>query len=564
MNAFPIGVSALAAGQQSLALIGQNISNATTPGYHRQAVNLVSQTVDGQTGIGVDVASITRYTAPPVRTAILRANADQGAATAQLDTSQQIETTLGTSPGTIGDGIEAFFNQVEQLTTNPDDTTTRRAVLASADSLAGQFNSAASSLDQLRTDLGGQINQTVSDINDLASKIADLNTRIAGIESGGGQANDLQDQRDELIDQLSQKIDVRTVDQPNGVVNVLSSGAPVVVGEFAPKFQVAPDAGGNLVVTQQGSNTPLNFASGSLAGQLQEYNQDLPATRARLDGLAGQFIQRVNEVQATGLGTSGPLTSASGSVSVPDPTAPLAGQNLPFPIQAGQLVVGLTDTATGQRTNATIAIDPATQSLQDVAAAITSGTGGKVQATVDPATNTLQFQAQAGTAFDFAGRDTSPASGAGVSDPDTAGLLGGLGVNGLFTGTAAVGMAVRPDIMADPRLLAASRTGQPGDETNLERMAAVRDQPAINGRTLSGEYTDLATTVGADVQQQGDRQTTQAGLVQNLTAQEQSVTGVDVNEEMVHLLDAQRLVQSASQYMSVVNTALDSIMQIIK
>src|SRR5262245_61552550 len=84
MNAFPIGISAIAAGNRALDLIGQNIANATTPGYHRQIVNLVSRTTDGVTGSGVDVASLTRYDAPPIRTAILRGNADTGATTARL------------------------------------------------------------------------------------------------------------------------------------------------------------------------------------------------------------------------------------------------------------------------------------------------------------------------------------------------------------------------------------------------------------------------------------------------------------------------------------------------
>jgi len=227
-------------------------------------------------------------------------------------------------------------------------------------------------------------------------------------------------------------------------------------------------------------------------------------------------------------------------------------------------LIGVTDTATGTRTNSTVAIDPATMSLQDVAGAITAATGGKVQATVDPVTNALRFAAQPGSKFDFAGRDTNPAAGAAAADPDTARVLSALGVNGLFTGSTATDIAVRPDIAANPGLLAASRTGQPGDGTNLERLAAVRDQALGGGRTLSGEFTDLAAAVGSDVQTLGDRQTAQAGVMRTLAAQEQSVAGVDVNEELVHLLNFQRMVEGAAKYLSVVNSALDSIMNIIR
>jgi len=564
MNAFTIGTSALAAGSRGLELVGQNVANATTPGYHRQAVNLVSTTANGRTGTGVDVASITRYDSPPARTAILGGNATQGALSARLAVRQQVEASLGSGTGGVGGRLESFFNQVGQLTARPDDSAARRPVLAAAADIAASLNTSAADIDHLRADVGGQVGQVVTEINTYAKQIADLNTRIAGVESRGDQANDLRDRRDQLVDSLSQRMDVRVVNQPFGVVNVMGTSGPVVVGEFASQFRAAPDPAGNLVVTAAGSTRPVAVESGTLGGLLQEHNQDIPAARARLDGLTRGLVAAVNQVQATGLGSGGPLTAATGTVGVADPTAPLAAAGLPFPIRAGQLVVGVTDTATGTRTNSTVAIDPATMSLQDVAGAITAATGGKVQATVDPVTNALRFAAQPGSKFDFAGRDTNPAAGAAAADPDTARVLSALGVNGLFTGSTATDIAVRPDIAANPGLLAASRTGQPGDGTNLERLAAVRDQALGGGRTLSGEFTDLAAAVGSDVQTLGDRQTAQAGVMRTLAAQEQSVAGVDVNEELVHLLNFQRMVEGAAKYLSVVNSALDSIMNIIR
>jgi flagellar hook-associated protein FlgK len=563
MNGFQIGISSLAAGRRGLDVVGQNIANAATRGYHRQALNLVSRVVDGVKGIGVDVASITRYAAPAVRTTILRGNADQNWAASRLGIQRQVETSFGSSPGTIGDGIEAFFNQIEQLTSRPDNAAVRRAVLGSAQELAARFNSAATDIDRVRNGLIGQVAQSVNEINDFAARIAQLNTRIANAEAQGNQANDLRDQRDQLIDDLSQKIDIRTVDQPYGVVNVIATGAAVVVGDFPNTFQSTLDPSGQLVITQAGSTQPVKFASGELGGMLQSFNQDLPATRTRLDTLAREIIARMNGIQATGLGTSGPVTSLNGSISVADPTLPLATQNLPFPMQAGQLVISVTDTTTGNRTNATIAIDPATDSLNDVAAAITAATGGQVQATVSSPANTLQLQAQPGYQFDFAGRDTNPPGGGAVANTDTAGLLTGLGVGGLFNGSDAISIEVSPALLADPGLLAASRTGLPGDATNLERIAAVRDQQVIGGRTLLGEYGDLAATVGLNVKELDDIQSAHAAVLQNLNAQEQAVSGVDVNEELVYLLEYQRMVDSASKYISVVNSALDSIFEML-
>ena len=498
MNAFPIGTSAIQTGQRALDLIGQNIANAATPGYHRQSVNLAGRST-GIDPTGVDLASITRHTAAPLRTAIISGNADQASFTAQLDTRRQIETTLATGQGGVGDRLETLFNQVEELTGRPDSLASRRAIITAASDLAAQFRSTAGDTDRLRSDVGRKIDSTVSEINDLATKIADLNNRILVTDNGSYSANELRDQRDRFIDDLSQRIDIKTVEAPSGEVNIIASGAAVVVGEFANKFTVSRDAAGNAVITDPGTAQPLTFRSGSLGGLLHEYNTDIPAIRARIDTVAGALVQRVNQVQATGLGTSGPLTSTTGTNGASSPSVPLNAANLPFPVQAGQLTVSVTNNNVlpSTRTNTTISIDPATQSLQDIATAL-SGVPG-LQASVNPASNTLQIQGQAGFAFDFAGRNSNPAGSGAVANADTSGLLVALGVNGLFTGSNAAGIAVRPEIVANPGLLATSRTGQPGDGTNLERFGALRDQQAVGTRTLSEDFADIIATLGSDI-----------------------------------------------------------------
>lgn len=562
MNGFSIGTSAIAVGQRGLEIVGQNIANSATPGYHRQSLNLSNRVTGDTLGSGVDVANITRFTAAPVRTAILSGNSEQAAFDTRFAIRKQIEATLGAGEGGIGDQLSSFFNQVEQLTARPDNAAARRPLIAAAGDLARQFNAAAGDIDRLRADVGAQIPAEINEVNDLAKRIAEFNVKISFREQIGDNANELRDQRDQLINSLSQRVDVKTVDQPFGVVNVIANGAVVVVGEFANKFQVGPDASGGLVVTQVGSTQPVNFKTGTIGAKLREYNTDIPATRARLDDLAGALISRVNAVQATGVGLSGPITSANGTTSVTSATAPLNTAGLPFPVQAGNLTVSVTDTATGNRTNTTIAIDPSTQSLQDIANALNAIPG--LSSSVNATSNTLNLQSQSGFAFDFAGRDTNPPGGGAVANADTANLLPALGINGLFNGTNAASIAVSPAIVSNPNLLAASRSGQPGDATNLERLAAVRDQAVIGGRTLAGEFADQASSIGTDVQVLGDRSEVQSILMQTLAGQEQSVTGVDVNEELVQLLSFQRMVEGASKYLSVVNSALDEIMNIIR
>lgn len=567
MNSFPIGISALLVGRRGMDLVGQNIANATTPGYRRQTLQTTSRVTAG-TGTGVEGVRLVRYDSPPLRTAIIAGNSGQADATVRLDTRRQVETALGQGENTVGGKLEKLFNAVERLTTRPSDSATRREMAAAANELAKQFNTTAGDLARLRTDVGRQATQTVTEVNSLTGRIAELNKRIYAVEVQGQQANELRDQRDQLVDDLSKKVDIRTVQQDYGVVNVIGRDTALVVSDTTNQLAMTTDTAGLLQVTVAGDPTPVRFDGGELGGLIREYNQDIPATSARLDAQAVQLAKAMDKLQATGLGTSGPLATAVGTRGVGDPTQPLATQNLPLGISAGTLTISITNTGTNARTSSAITIDPATMSLNDVAAAVTAGTGGAVTATVDPPQNVLRFQAAAGYKFDFAGRPDSPPAAEfappTVADTDTGGALAAFGVNSLFSGVSAGTLAVRPELVADPNLLAASRSGQSGDSSNLDRMAAVREQPLIAGRTLAQDAIDLAAAVGTQVSSLDDYQTAQAGVLKNLAAQEQAIGGVNMDEELVSLLDYQRMIEGATKFMSVVNSSLDTMFDMVR
>lgn len=578
-TALSIGLSAIQSGQTDLEVVGQNLSNANTTGYLQENVNYIT-TNSGSTGTGVDIASISQITDAPAQTAIFQGNGQQNSTSTLLGIAQQIQTILtaggtststanssngnaGTNNSNIGSTITSFFDQLAELTSDPSDSSVASTIVGQASLLASQFNSASTALGQLSSNVQTQISQTVSQVNTLTGQIATLNGQIANMDASGGNADSLIDQQNQAINQLSQLVDVQTVSQPEGEVNVLSSGGPLVLADQSISYQAGMNASGQMAVTQSGTNLPANFSSGTLGGLLEAYNQQIPSVSSQLDTLANSLSSAVNEIQATGIGKSGSLTSTTGTVAVADPTAPLSTQNLSSPIQAGQLVISVINAATGTSSNDAIAIDPSSMSLNDVANAIASGTGGEVQATVTQ-NNTIQLNAQSGYSFNFAGQDTNPPSGSGVSNPDTAGVLAGLGINGLFSGSGAANISVNPAIAANPNLLATSQTGEPGDTSNLQRMANLQTQSLVNGQTLSEDFTSIATTVGTSVQQMTDQQTSQTGLLQSLNDQDQSVTGVDQNQELVKMVNAQQLISAASQFMAVVNNTLTSLINIIQ
>jgi flagellar hook-associated protein 1 FlgK len=653
MNAFNIGLSSMSASQRALDLIGQNLANVGTPGYHRQSVVLSPRVLGGEVGSGVEIKSVMRYRSEMIERSMTVNRYQTGRINVELDTLRQVEAIFTPGTGTVSDLADKLFNQFEQLAARPDDTAQRRVVVNTAANFAGQLNKSSGELAQIRSGLRQRIDDAVGQINQYSEQLANFNRQIHMIERTGGQANELRDQRDQMLNDLANLSEVRFTELPFGVVNVLVGSAPVVTGSTFTTLQAQTDTAGQVYVALQGSTTPLSVTSGSLGGQISLHNEILTDYEPRLDEFARQVAQQIDSVQSTGIGLKGPQTSALGARDVDSATAPLATAGTDFPVQAGSTWFSVTDQSTGQHTLHEVVVDPATQSLQDVATAITTATSGRVQASITT-DNRLQLQAQAGFSFDMAGRVPStpenvsmggtampmvsgiyqgtvngsysfqvagtgtvgvtpnlilevrdvsnnvvasvnvgqgytPGSpiavgnglqvriGAGsvsggtfnvpvLAMPDSAGLLSALGVNGLFSGSSAIDLKVRPEVMTDPSLLAASRDGQPGDSSNLIRLAGLRDQRLMNGgtETFRENLARIVGDVGASVKTSQDQQTALEALSRNLFAQQQSVSGVDPNEEVANMLQFQRSFQMAARYISSVNTALDDLLNILR
>ena len=121
MSSISIGLSALRVNQRVLDVIGQNITNANTPGYHRQIPNLVSRTAGQQVGTGVEINQIRQFRSSLLETAVLQNTQDTQSVSAQLDVVRQAQAVLAPGDGSIHDLLEQVFNQFEQLAASPGD-----------------------------------------------------------------------------------------------------------------------------------------------------------------------------------------------------------------------------------------------------------------------------------------------------------------------------------------------------------------------------------------------------------------------------------------------------------
>src|SRR5437899_1716466 len=178
MPSLSIGLSGLTANQLLIELTGQNIANAGTPGYHRQVADLRSRSYGLNVGDGVQVAGVRRFTNSLLDLAVNQNNVDLQNVSTQLGNMRQLQSLLASGNGSVDQLLGQFFNQLEQLSSKPDDQAQRRVVLNSAASLTNGITSLLGNLDQVQHGIDSQLQQVVGQINTLAPQIADLNSQI--------------------------------------------------------------------------------------------------------------------------------------------------------------------------------------------------------------------------------------------------------------------------------------------------------------------------------------------------------------------------------------------------
>ena len=344
----------MTASYSALATTGHNISNANVRGYSRQQVELA--TAEGQFsgagfyGKGVDVTTVTR-----AHDAFLTREAATASSLAAMDSSRlemlrQLESVFPTGEQGVGHAAGEFLNAMVDLSARPGDAATRQVVLARAQEVADRFAAAGAQLDVLQQEVQETLKADVAQVNQLAASIAELNQRIASVLGLGHSPNDLLDQRDQALADLSQKLQLTTVEADDGTLTVfIAGGQRLVLGTQVQALTVEVDptdaTRSALGLSDSGFVRQLQLqelGGGTITGLLRFQNGDLVDARAQLGQLAAALSGKVNEQQALGLdlsdppGSGAPIFDVGPAVALPNANNAVNG--------AGQFVgrVGLT------------------------------------------------------------------------------------------------------------------------------------------------------------------------------------------------------------------------------
>ncbi|HUO25909.1 MAG TPA: flagellar hook-associated protein FlgK [Candidatus Aquilonibacter sp.] len=360
-------LSALQADQGALAVVSNNISNVNTPGYSREIANLDEAppvSYDNlQFGTGTNLSSIQG-----VRDNVLLLRLNQETQTqSQLNTFvnglNQIQPLFNDSNG---GGLESylsqFFNSFLQLSSDPTNAGYRQGVIEAGQNLASAVNQAANGLLTQQQDADQSVTQAVAQVNSLTGQIASLNQQISSLQGGGQTPNTLIDQRNELINQLSQIIDVRTISADQGSLTLTTAGgAALVVGNQS--FQLTTQinlATGFQDVNSQGADITSTIQSGSLGGDLQLRDQEIPSILNNLNTLAYDVANSVNSQSAVGYDLNG---NPGGNFFTPPASLSTAALDLSVSVSDPNLIAASSDGTPGNSDNATALANLADQTV---------------------------------------------------------------------------------------------------------------------------------------------------------------------------------------------------------
>ncbi|MDI1260654.1 flagellar hook-associated protein FlgK [Aquabacterium sp.] len=326
-----LGTRAMFANQAKLDTIAHNISNASTEGYSRQEVQLSTEggryTGAGFYGRGVKIDTVTRASdsllARDYNNNLSIASADQ----MRLDKLTQLEKALATGASGIGYAAGQMLNSFVDVANQPQDLSARQVVLSKAAELASRMSTAGTQLNDLQGGTLSDMKATVAEINSLAARIADMNQKIASVTGVGHEPNDLIDQRDLLVKNLSEKIQVSTVPADDGSISVfIGGGQQLVLSNQASTLGVQADqydaTQGRITIGTGNNQRTLDeslLTGGSLAGLLKVQNEDIPAARNLLGQMASALSWRVNQQQSFGLDLGTPASAGAAIFSVGTP-----------------------------------------------------------------------------------------------------------------------------------------------------------------------------------------------------------------------------------------------------
>jgi len=537
--------------QLAIEVTGQNIANVQTEGYSRQEVKFEATTPRsfslGQLGTGVRVAGIERSHDEFLFSQILGEGDTLGRFQVRKDVFEQLEILLSENNGqSLNQTLSSFFAGVQDLSANPTALPERSSLLAEAKNLASVFNNLGESLFQIQQNLDSNISVEVAKINSHTSEIAALNKSIHANEPTTFSANDLRDQRDQKVKELSGLIDLNFVDELDGQISItLNDGTPLVLQSTA--FTLDTSINGNnksfldiVVLDAAGNSTNItsSITGGTLKGYLDMRDTEVEGLRDKLDRLAAGFVQEFNNIHQQGFGIDGSTGNNFFSALT---TTVLTNTNN-------------TGSATLTATNG----DPSEISIDKYEITITGSNSFSL-------TN-LTTGASSGTFTFTSGSTFNLANGFAVTISGTPAVGDKFKLS--VSESAARNFSVASGALSNSDKISAGLNSST-DGANALELVALQSKLVFDSITLDSSgsgtftfdefYSSIVSTVGIESFSSQATYSQQEAILLQLNTRRESISGVSIDEELINMIKFQQAYNAAARLIGVVDELLDTV-----
>lgn len=537
-------MSGLSAAQAALSTTSNNITNYTVAGYSRQTILLsqANSTLQGSSyyGNGVNVTGVQREYDEFITAQLRGSSASYSAVNTQYSQISNIDDLLSTSTTSLSTTIQSFFTNLQNVVSNADDPSARQSMLSNAQGLVNQFQTTAQYLTSMQNSVNTDITSSVDQINTYTSQIADLNKQIAKLSTADGAApNDLLDQRDQLVNNLNDVVGV-TVSKQDGNYIVSMGSLTLVNGNKSTSLVAMPsssdpsrttvgyvdNSAGNVEIAEK------SITTGSLGGLLAFRTQDLDTAQNQLGQLAAAFTTSFNTVHKQGYDSNG--DQGTDFFTIGSPTVLGNSKNS----SSASVTAAWTDTSALKASNYTVSYD---------------GTSWNVTR----ASDNVAITATAGT--DASGNTTLSFDGLQLTVNGTPNAQDSFLVKPVQNVIGDMSVAITDE----SQIAAASETGGESDNRNAQKLLDLQDANLVNGNaTLSQAYASIVSTVGNKTSTLETASTTQESVVSQLTDRQQSVSGVNLDEEYANLTKYQQYYMANAQVLQTASTIFDALLNI--
>lgn len=537
-------MSGLSAAQAALNTVSNNINNYNVAGYTRQTTVLSQANstlgAGGWVGNGVNVTGVHREYDAFISNQLRAAQNQSSGLTTRYEQMSKIDNMLSSSTNTLSSTMQDFFKTMQTLVSNAEDPASRQALLGKAEGLVNQFRVTDQYLRDQNKEVNGSISTSVSQINTYAKQIANLNDQISRLTGVGAGAspNDLLDQRDQLVSELNKIVGVEVTVQDGGTYNVtVGNGYTLVQGSTANQLAaVASSADPSRTTVAFVDKTAGNveipeklLTSGSLGGLMTFRSQDLDQTRNSLNQMALAFADAFNTQHKAGVDANNESGTDFFSFGKPE-----ALSNAKNSKPGATFVVSFTNTSQVQASDYKV-----------------TRVGGEWQVTrlSDNANVKLTDN---GDSIEFDGLKIDITGTAANNDsfmvkPVT---------------NAIINMEVKIKDESQIAMASAKDSGE-SDNTNGQKLLDLQNNKMVGGnKTFNDAYASLVSDVGNSTSTLKVTSTTQSNVVVQLTNQQQSISGVNLDEEYGNLQRFQQYYLANAQVLQTASTLFDALLSI--